>query len=114
MIEIICRDVDTAAILKVSGYIDAAIAPALHDALKRLRAEGRKRFIIDCKKLTYISSQGIWAILKHAMELREMGGDICLASVPECVQMVISGLRIEGHLVTYSSAEEAAVSFFAA
>ena len=63
-------------IISLEGYLDAHTAPQFEEKLQAEIEEGRNRFIVDCTKLTYISSAGLGVFMSFIEEIREQGGDI--------------------------------------
>ena len=63
-------------IIALEGYLDAHTAPQFEEKLQAEIEEGRTRIIIDCAKLTYISSAGLGVFMSFIEEIREQGGDI--------------------------------------
>ena len=104
-------ELDAVSVISLSGYIDADTAPLLSQRLTNLRSDGHRQFVVDCSAVTYISSHGVWTVLKHTLELRQEGGDIRLAAVTESVAMIIQDLRIEKHLSLYPTVAAAVASF---
>ena len=63
-------------IISLEGYLDAHTAPQFEEKLQAEIEEGRNRIIVDCAKLTYISSAGLGVFMSFIEEIREQGGDI--------------------------------------
>ena len=79
---------DGISILSLDGYLDAHTAPQFEKAVQEEFEAGRVRMLVDCSKLTYISSAGLGVFMIFVEEIREAGGDIkicCL--VPKVYQV---------------------------
>jgi anti-sigma B factor antagonist len=63
-------------IITLEGYLDAHTAPQFEEKLQAEIEEGHTRVIVDCAKLTYISSAGLGVFMSFIEEIREQGGDI--------------------------------------
>ena len=63
-------------IITLEGYLDAHTAPQFEEKLQAEIEAGRTRVIVDCAKLTYISSAGLGVFMSFIEEIREQGGDI--------------------------------------
>ena len=63
-------------IIALEGYLDAHTAPQFEEKLQAEIEEVRNRIIVDCAKLTYISSAGLGVFMSFIEEIREQGGDI--------------------------------------
>jgi anti-sigma B factor antagonist len=68
-------------VLGVSGEVGITTSAAFQQKLEKLLAAGEKKLILDLTKTSYIGSSGLGAISRAAKELREKGGELCLASV---------------------------------
>jgi anti-anti-sigma factor len=78
-----------APVVTVSGKLDALSAGDYEEAMNRLFADGKARFVVDFADLTYISSAGLRAILAAAKELNARGGRAAFANVRGNVLNVI-------------------------
>jgi len=79
-------------ILSLDGYLDAHTAPQFEAVIQKHLEAGRVRIIVDCGKLTYISSAGLGVFMSFIEEIREQGGDIKLASISPKVYQVFEVL----------------------
>jgi anti-sigma B factor antagonist len=64
------------AIISLEGAVDAHTAPQFESAVQAAIDNGKSRIIVDCEKLTYISSAGLGVFMSFVEEVREAGGDI--------------------------------------
>ena len=76
------------SILALEGYLDAHTAPQFEKAVEEEFEAGRLRIIVDCGKLTYISSAGLGVFMSFVEEIREAGGDIKIAGLTPKVYQV--------------------------
>jgi anti-sigma B factor antagonist len=67
---------DGISILALDGYLDAHTAPQFEKAVQEEFEAGHIRLIVDCSKLSYISSAGLGVFMIFVEEIREVGGDI--------------------------------------
>ena len=79
-------------ILALDGYLDAHTAPQFEKAIQDEFEAGRNRLIVDCSKLSYISSAGLGVFMSFIEEIREAGGDIKLAGIVPKVYQVFEVL----------------------
>ena len=79
-------------ILALDGYLDAHTAPQFESAIHDEMQAGHQRIVVDCAKLTYISSAGLGVFMSFIEELREIGGDIKLAAIVPKVHQVFEVL----------------------
>jgi anti-anti-sigma factor len=80
-LSVLRRDHGLVAIFALEGFLDAHTAPALDTAFRNAFEEGRSRVLVNCERLTYISSAGIAIFMANLPVARERGGDIKLGAV---------------------------------
>jgi anti-sigma B factor antagonist len=64
------------SVLALEGYLDAHTAPDFEKAVQTEFEAGRVRLLVECSRLTYISSAGLGVFMSFIEEIREAGGDI--------------------------------------
>jgi len=64
------------SVVSLEGFVDAHTAPQFEQAIQSEIDAGRVRLIVNCEKLTYISSAGLGVFMSFIEEVREQGGDI--------------------------------------
>lgn len=75
-------------VLALDGYLDAHTAPQFEGAIQNEMAAGHLQLVVDCARLTYISSAGLGVFMSFIEEIREKGGDIKLCGlVPKVYQV---------------------------
>lgn len=79
---------DGLSIIHLEGYLDAHTAPQFEAAIQSEIDAGRFQIIVDCAKLTYISSAGLGVFMTFVEEVREQGGDIKICGLVPKVQQV--------------------------
>lgn len=67
---------DGFSIIKLEGFVDAHTAPQFETAVQSEIDAGHTRLIVDCEKLSYISSAGLGVFMSFVEEVRDRGGDI--------------------------------------
>ncbi len=76
------------SILALEGYLDAHTAPEFEKAIQTEFEAGRPRLLVECSRLTYISSAGLGVFMSFIEEIREAGGDIKICGlVPKVFQV---------------------------
>lgn len=63
-------------IISLEGFLDAHTAPQFEEKVQSELQAGQVRMIVDCGKLTYISSAGLGVFMSFIEEIREQQGDI--------------------------------------
>ena len=76
------------AILSLDGFLDAHTAPLFETSIQEEVEAGQVRLIVDCSRLTYISSAGLGVFMSFLEEIREKKGDIKICSVIPKVRQV--------------------------
>ncbi len=80
---------DGLSVIVLDGYLDAHTAPQFETAIQSEIDAGHFRIIVDCAKLTYISSAGLGVFMSFIEEVREQaGGDIKICGLTPKVQQV--------------------------
>lgn len=72
---------DGLSLISLEGYLDAHTAPKFEEAIQNELDDNRSSIIVDCSKLTYISSAGLGVFMTFIEEIREKGGDIKLCGL---------------------------------
>lgn len=72
---------DELSIVSLEGFVDAHTAPEFEQAIQAEIDSGHHRIIVNCEKLTYISSAGLGVFMSFIEEVREKGGDIKICSL---------------------------------
>jgi anti-sigma B factor antagonist len=76
------------SILSVNGFLDAHTAPRFEKSIQEEVDAGRFRVIVDCSRLTYISSAGLGVFMSFVEDVREKGGDIKICGLTDDVYQV--------------------------
>ncbi|MGD9937184.1 MAG: STAS domain-containing protein [Methanoregulaceae archaeon] len=83
------RDDGPVRIVALEGRADALGAPGLEAAILGSVREGRTRIVVDCSRLTYLSSSGLRALLAGLKAARRTGGGCALAALADEPKRVI-------------------------
>ncbi len=83
------------SVISVEGFLDAHTAPKFESAIQSEIDAGRTRIIVDCAKLTYISSAGLGVFMGFIEEVREQDGDIKICGLTPKVRQVFEMLGFE-------------------
>jgi anti-sigma B factor antagonist len=75
-------------VLALDGFLDAHTAPEFESAIQSDIDAGHLQFVVDCARLTYISSAGLGVFMGFIEELRERGGDIKICGLTPKVEQV--------------------------
>lgn len=97
--------------VELNGYVDAHTATQLDDLFQQAINEQKYCFVVDCTKLTYISSAGLGVFMAHIEQVRCNGGDIKLCGVSEPIKQIMEILGFPVIFDIVSSWQEAYARF---
>jgi anti-sigma B factor antagonist len=69
------------SVLALAGYLDAHTAPEFEKAVESEFEAGRVKLLVECSRLTYISSAGLGVFMSFIEEIRSAGGDIKICAL---------------------------------
>ncbi|HEY3439960.1 MAG TPA: STAS domain-containing protein [Paludibaculum sp.] len=98
-------------ILALDGYLDAHTAPQFENAIHDEMQAGHQKIVVNCARLTYISSAGLGVFMSFIEELREIGGDIKLAAITPKVYQVFEVLGFPALFDILDSTQAAVAKF---
>src|SRR5215218_1392911 len=81
-------------ILTADGGLNADSADDFVRQLEGLIDAGVKRMIIDCSRLTYISSYGIGVLVRLHTRLAKRGGNVKLAALQSIILKALNTVRL--------------------
>lgn len=82
-------------IVEVEGEIDLYTTPDFQGTLQSLIGKGEKLLLIDLKKVSYVDSSGMAAIIEAFRSLKRGGGSLVLCSVNRNVLHVFEIARLD-------------------
>lgn len=98
-------------VLALDGFLDAHTAPQFEKVIEENLKQGRVRLVVDCGRLTYISSAGLGVFMSFLEEIREQGGDLKVAALDDNVYQVFDVLGFPALLDIQPSVAAAAGRF---
>ena len=98
-------------ILRADGGINTSTASQLSDSIGKLVKGGITNIIVDCTKLSIISSMGLGALLMLHTRMKRVGGEIRLAALSGAVVQVIKMTKLDRVFEIYPDVEQARLSF---
>jgi len=93
--------------ITLGQMLDNNNAESVVQTIVNAQERGCKFIIIDCEKLTFLSSAGVGAIIGTLEASRDQGGDIVLCNVSETICHVLSVLDLLSFLTVKGSVQEA-------
>jgi anti-anti-sigma factor len=103
---------DDILVIKLHGKLDAATSPEFSAEVDKHFQQGKRKIIIDCAHLGYISSFGIGTLVTLQTRLRKQGGEVKLASIQALVADVFRIAHLDRLLDIYGDIEFARESFY--
>ena len=110
--DIFTRHYNNVVILSVNGRLDSEGSPHFTQIVNEQIAAGYHRFVVDLKKVDYLSSSGIKALVQAVKLARQQGGDLCLANVRGHIKFVINLTSIDSIIKIYPNVVSATASYF--
>ena len=98
-------------LFNLSGRLDTADCDYLFDVLNGYIEEGRKRLILNCHDLEFVSSIGLGVFVRIHARMKRHDGDVRLARVRGAVAEVIRLVMLDRLLKMYPSVREAIASY---
>ncbi len=74
---------DGFAVIRLEGAVDAHTAPQFEEAVQTVIDQGQNKIVVDCAKLSYISSAGLGVFMGFIEEVRDAGGDIKICGLSD-------------------------------
>lgn len=90
-------------VVLVSGELDVATAPRLHEQLVTLASQGQRRIAIDLNGVTMFDWMGLGAVLGVLARVRALGGELVLISPTTVVRELFELTAIDAALPVYAS-----------
>ncbi len=94
-------------VVVLEGFVDAHTAPQFEDHVQQEIDNGNCKIVVDCAKLTYISSAGLGVFMGFVEEARDQGGDIKIAGV---VPKVLQVFDLLGFAIIYDIQDDVATA----
>ena len=93
-LELTVSEKDGETVLSAAGELDVNTAPELREHLARLANEGVRKIVVDLTDVSFIDSTALSVLVSALKRLRQVDGDLMLASPTPSVRRVfeITGL----------------------
>ena len=99
-------------VLRLYGKLDGKNSRVLNDEVSSHFDNGKRKLIIDCANLGYVSSFGVGTLVGLQAKFRKKGGDVKLAAIQATVAEVFKLVRLDRLLEMYGDIEFARESFY--
>ncbi len=83
----------------------------LHDALQKLRDEGKKNIVVDLGKTKFMNSSGLGMMISALTTMRNAGGDLRLARPADKIKSLLVVTKLITVFKHFDTVEEAVNSF---
>ncbi len=93
-------------VLSLDGELDLASVPLLESAVENATLDGPATIVLDLRKLEFIDSTGLRAILSLDKRSTERGQTFALVRGSQQVQRLMNMTRVDEHLKIVASPEE--------
>lgn len=99
---------DKAHYLYIQGdLIGDEVGPRMVELVSDAINEGVKTFVVDLSEVRYISSSGIGLLITMLTKMRNVGGEVYLASPSEHVKKLLIITKLNNIFTVFESKEEA-------
>lgn len=110
--ELRTRHYNDIAIFSVNGRLDGTTAADFLQAVQGQVNEGYGRLVIDLKKVDFLSSAGIKALVQTVQISRRQGGDMRLANARGRVKYILNLAGVDSIIKLYPNVVSATASYF--
>ncbi len=101
------KDDQNCAIIEVRGRVDIDTAPGLKELIWRLLKRGRRRIVINMRRVDHIDPVGVAALIVGAKRLREHRGRLVVSSPSSKVKGVLAPFVSQEMLSVYKDESQA-------
>lgn len=98
-------------ILSADGGLNSQNAEQFVEELQTLVDAGARKLIVDCTRLSYITSYGVGILIRLHKKLAEGGGEVKIAAVDSPIIKVLRLLRLDTVFEIYNNTREARQAF---
>jgi len=96
-----------AAVVQLSGRLDAESAPAFESACEKQLSEGRTHLILDMSGLQYVSSMGLRSFLAIAKQAKSKKGAVLLCGMKGFVKEVFDLANLTSQFPVFDTSSAA-------
>ena len=102
---------DDILIIRADGGLNSENSAQFISELATLIDNGQSKIVVDCSRLTYISSYGLGVLMRLHAKLAKRGGNVKLACVKGLVEKVLTVTRLNSVLEIYPDVDRACLMF---
>lgn len=105
--KVTAQPADTTLTLALDGELDASSAVVLDTELNKPELLSYKKVLIDCQKLSYISSAGLGVFISHLQRLQDSKVKLVFYNMQEKVFNVFEILGLDSLMTIVPTVQEA-------
>jgi len=110
--EVYCHELDKdVLIISADGGIDRQTSGQFVERILKLIEDGMTKIIVDCDKLTYISSWGLGVLLRLHKRAKAAGGEVKIANVHSRIVALLNVTRLNRIFEIYPDVNRARLEF---
>lgn len=94
-------------LVKIEGEVDVYTSIDLKKEMTKLVESDQKRIIIDLESVNYMDSSGLGVLVALLKELKKVGGELKLISLPVSVKKIFDLTRLTKFFNIYNNLEDA-------
>ncbi|MCK5780666.1 MAG: STAS domain-containing protein [Psychrilyobacter sp.] len=109
--ELIETEVNGIKVIKITGELDAMVAPKLKERLAALVENETYNFVINCEELGHINSLAMGILRGKLREVKGFNGDIKLSNLNDHIKTIFEMIGLDEIFEIYTTEEEALAKF---
>lgn len=109
--ELVVGHREDAALVSLSGDVDAGSVHRLRAAFDTLVADGQHRFVIDLAGVPFMDSAGLAALVQLFKRVRIGEGDVRISGLQPPVLRIFELVRLTRVFALFDTAEQACASY---
>ncbi len=98
-------------ILAADGGLNSDTAAQFVTEIEHLVDAGLTKLIIDCSRLTHVSSHGLGVLVRLHQRMKGRGGEVKLCSVKGIVPQILQVTRLDSMIEFYPDVNRARLAF---
>ena len=95
-------------VISLVGSLDTTNANTLKELMDRHLDDGRSKFLLDYRRVEYISSAGWGVLLGRIKRIRERAGELIIAGMTPEIESIFKILELDRVITTMPTLDEAA------
>ncbi|MBA4860902.1 STAS domain-containing protein [Streptomyces sp. PSKA54] len=104
------RDENDWTVVEIHGEVDVYTVPQIRDHVVGRIDEGRRRIILDLRRVTFIDSTGLGVFVGILKRIRERDGELRLVIASQTVRKIFDLTSLYGVFPIYDSLDAALTS----